>query len=98
MLTKPMPRHAVVGGGGPGGQPGAFASGSAEPGHGRTCSGHGAWAASWPSVILTGTVFRPQLMVGSVGMSDLSTDKPEVEDPRGLGAAVRVEATGRIVP
>lgn len=67
-------------------------------GHGRTCSGHGAWAASWPSVILTGTVFGPQLMVGSVGISDLSTDKPEVEDPRGLGAAVRVEATGRFVP
>lgn len=74
------------------------ASGSAEPDHGRTCSGHGAEAASRPGASLTGTVFGPQLPVGSVGVSDLSTDKPKVENTRGLGAAVRVEATGRFVP
>lgn len=63
-------------------EPGA--TGSAEPDHGRTCSGHGAEATSRPNAILTGTVFGPQLPVGSVGASHLSADKPEAENTRGL--------------
>lgn len=83
-----MPRHAF--GGGSPGQPGTVASGSAEPDHGRTCSGHGAEAASRSSAALTGTIFGPQPPVGSVGVSDLSTDKPEAEEALELRCASRL--------
>lgn len=46
-----------------------------DPGPGRTCSSDRAEATSRSSATATGAVFGPQLPVGSVGVSDLGTDK-----------------------
>ena len=77
-----IPTSPDVVGGDPGRQsePEPVASSSVEPdpGSGRTSSGHGTEAtSSRSSATATGAVFEPQLPVGSVGVSDLGTDKPK---------------------
>lgn len=67
--TKPTPPDVIIGKGAPGRQP-------EEPDPGRTCSSHRA-ETSGSRATMAGTVFGPQLPVGSVDVSDLGTDKPK---------------------
>lgn len=77
--NKPTPCDVVVGEGDPGQQsePEPRPSSPVEPNPDRTYSDHGAEATSRSSATETGAVFGPQLPVGSVGVSDLGTDKPK---------------------
>lgn len=64
-----------------------------EPGHGRHAA---ATEPKLPAEVktATGAVFWPQLPGGFADVRNLGTDKPEVENPRGLGAEARVDAPG----